>query len=123
MNRIVFTTVYDEILHLIETMPRDNFDFKIVRSRILKVSTEFKDKFLLFSSKHPKEAVNNSLEYFDLTDKEIDIIRTHMFPIDIKLPKYAESWLVSTVDKVVSTNEFRYKFMNKLSLLLNVTFR
>ena len=43
MNRIVFTTVYDEILHLIETMPRDNFDFKIVRSRILKVSTEFKD--------------------------------------------------------------------------------
>ena len=80
----------------------------------------FKEKFLLFTTKHPQQAVDNSLKYFDLTDKEIDIIRTHMFPVDIKIPKYAESWLVSIIDKIVSFNEFKYKFSNKLSWMVNL---
>lgn len=81
---------------------------------------KIKDKFLLFTSKHPKEAVENSLQYFELTDKEIDIIRTHMFPVDVKIPKYAESWLVSIVDKFISFNEFGYKFSSRLSWMLNL---
>lgn len=81
---------------------------------------KIKDKFLLFTSKHPKQAVENSLQYFDLTEKEIDIIRTHMFPVDIKVPKYAESWIVSIVDKLVSFKEFKYKFSNKLSWMINL---
>lgn len=79
-----------------------------------------KDRFLLFTTKHPQQAVYNSLKYFELTDKEIDIIRSHMFPVDIKIPKYAESWLVSIVDKIVSFNEFGYKFSNKLSWMINL---
>lgn len=79
-----------------------------------------KEQLLLFTTKHPEEAVKNSLKYFDLTDKEIDIIRTHMFPVDVKIPKYAESWLVSFVDKVVSAKEFGYKFSNKLSWITNI---
>ena len=80
----------------------------------------FKDKVLLFTTKHPNEAVMNSKKYFDLTDKEIDIIRSHMFPVDIKIPKYAESWIVSVVDKVVSFKEFGCKFSNKLSWMVNL---
>ena len=80
-----------------------------------------KDKFLLFTTQHPGQAVKNSLKYFNLSDKEIDIIRTHMFPVDIKVPKYAESWLVSFIDKTVSTKEFSQKFSNKLSWTLNIS--
>lgn len=86
----------------------------------VKEQKKIKDRLLLFTTKHPEQAVNNSLQYFDLTDKEMDIIRTHMFPIDIKIPKFAESWLVSFVDKAVSVKEFGYKFSNKFSLITNM---
>lgn len=79
-----------------------------------------KDKILLFTTKHPEEAVNNASKYFDLTDKEKDIIRTHMFPVDVKIPKYAESWIVSIVDKGVSVKEFFNKFSSKLSIITNM---
>lgn len=79
-----------------------------------------KDKILLFTTKHPEEAVNNASKYFNLSEKEKDIIRTHMFPIDIKIPKYAESWIVSIVDKIVSTKEFFNKFSTKLSIINNI---
>lgn len=81
---------------------------------------KIKDKVLLFSTKHPNQAVANSLKYFNLTEKEENIIKTHMFPVDYKIPKYAESWIVSLTDKVVSTREFSLKFMYKLSYLANL---
>ena len=38
----------------------------------------------------------------DITEKEKDIISTHMFPVcPTRVPKYAESWLVDIVDDVV----------------------
>ena len=77
---------------------------------------KIKDKILLFSTEHPKTAVNNSLKYFDLSDKEVDIIKTHMFPTSFAIPKYMESWIVSIVDKFVSTKEFGYKFHQRLLL-------
>ena len=50
---------------------------------------------------HAGLAVNNAKEEFALTEKEEDIIATHMFPVNInKVPKYMESWIVSGVDKV-----------------------
>ena len=79
-----------------------------------------KDKFLLFTTRHPEQAVQNSLKYFNISEREQDIIRTHMFPIDIKIPKYAESWVVSLVDKYVSVKEFGYKFSSKLSWATNL---
>lgn len=81
---------------------------------------KFKDKIKLFSTKHPKDAVENSLKYFNLTEKEINIIETHMFPVDYRIPKYAESWIVSIVDKVLSIGEFSIKFGYKLSYLANL---
>lgn len=79
-----------------------------------------KNKVKLFTFQHPEEAVINSEKYFEISEMERDIIRTHMFPIDIKIPRYAESWLVSIVDKYVSAKEFGYKFSTKLSWMTNV---
>lgn len=79
-----------------------------------------KDKLKLYSVAHPKEAVKNSKMNFNITDKEEDIIKSHMFPVDFKIPKYAESWIVSFVDKGVSINEFAKKFSYKLSYIVNL---
>lgn len=82
-----------------------------------------KDRFVS-TFVHPKEAVDNSMRVFGINEKEKDIIKSHMFPINISLPKYAESWIVSTVDKVVGSYEFGRKFgylVNVyLILLLNI---
>ena len=82
--------------------------------------TKIKDKVKLFSIEHPKEASNNARKLFELTEKEINIIETHMFPVGYKVPKYAESWIVSFVDKVLSVSEFSKKFSYKLAYAFNL---
>lgn len=72
-----------------------------------------KDRFIS-TFVHPKEALQTAKTHFKLTKKEEDMIRSHMFPINLSVPKYAESWIVSTVDKVVATNELSLKFKFKL---------
>ena len=49
--------------------------------------------------------LDNSKKYFGLTDKEEDIIRTHMFPITFRPPKYLESWIVDIIDDYSSIYE------------------
>lgn len=60
--------------------------------------------------KHSKIASNNATNCFIVSEKEKNIIETHMFPINIKPPKYTEGWIVSIVDKLVGTFEFSSKF-------------
>lgn len=69
---------------------------------------------------HSKYAVINAQKYFKLSDMEIDIIKSHMFPLYISIPKYAESWIVSMVDKVIGSYEFILQFRYKFSYLLNI---
>lgn len=69
---------------------------------------------------HPKEAVKNADQIFGLSDKEKNIIESHMFPLYKSLPKYAESWVVSLTDKVVGGYEFLRKFGYKMSYVMNV---
>ena len=58
---------------------------------------------------HPKYAEAFASKYFELSEKEKDMILTHMFPVAInRVPKYAESWVVNTVDNVVSIFEALY---------------
>lgn len=55
---------------------------------------------------HPLTAWQNATRDFSLTDRECDIIRKHMFPLTLtKIPKYRESWIVTTVDKWLSLYE------------------
>ena len=68
---------------------------------------------------HPNQALNNSMKYFELDKVQQDIIKSHMFPCTLSLPKYKESWLVSGVDKLVGTYEMiRYKISLYLGIYL-----
>lgn len=54
---------------------------------------------------HPRCAVENAKKYFELSEKQEDIIATHMFPVTFTPPKYLESWIVDLVDDVASIYE------------------
>ncbi|MBQ9011394.1 MAG: HD domain-containing protein [Bacilli bacterium] len=69
---------------------------------------------------HPAKALETARKNFTLTRKEEDMIRSHMFPINISVPKYLESWIVSGVDKVVAVKEFSLKFRFKFRYAYNI---
>ena len=59
---------------------------------------------------HSTTAVNNAKRVFNVNDMQADIIYNHMFPATLRLPKYKETWIVTTADKLVAINECtRYK--------------
>jgi uncharacterized protein len=70
---------------------------------------------------HPKKAVATATENFNLTDKEKDMIRAHMFPIGLSIPKYMESWIVSLVDKTVAVGEVMTLVRSKMSFAYNMS--
>lgn len=78
--------------------------------------------YLIFS--HPKIASQNAVKQFGISDKERSIIETHMFPINPKPPKYAEGWVITSVDKIVGLFEdgvkFRYAATLWLIFLFNI---
>lgn len=55
---------------------------------------------------HPFLALNNAKYEYQLNLLEENIICSHMYPIGCVKPKYAESWIVSFVDKIVAIYEF-----------------
>lgn len=63
-----------------------------------------KEKFKSYF-KHPKIALETAKSEFKLNEKEQNIIKAHMFPISPAIPKYAESWIVTFVDKGVAIGE------------------
>lgn len=58
-----------------------------------------------------------------MTDKISDIIVKHMFPLNIRPPKYAESWIITCVDKIVSleilATQNNYKYVG-LAFIFNI---
>jgi len=77
---------------------------------------------------HPKKAMYNALNQFNVTEKEKDIIKCHMFPVSFSIPKYKESWVVSFYDKLSAINEltcnlgYKLRYVGNLSLLLLFNF-
>lgn len=63
---------------------------------------------------HPYYALQNSLKYYDLSEKEQDIIKTHMFPVTFEPPKYLESWIVDLVDDIAGIYEKYRSSCNEL---------
>lgn len=55
--------------------------------------------------KHPYYALENAKKYYLLSDREEDIIKTHMFPVTFTPPKYLESWIVDIVDDIAGVYE------------------
>ena len=67
---------------------------------------EVADKnFVARLRKHPKCALKNATDNFDLSEKQMDIIKSHMFPITFTPPKYLESWIVDVVDDISAIKE------------------
>lgn len=64
--------------------------------------------------RHPEHAVNNASKHFDLTDRQKDIIKTHMFPITFTPPKYIESWIVDIVDDFSAVYERYYSLKKEM---------
>ena len=58
---------------------------------------------------HPSKALRNALEDFELTHKERDIIKHHMFPLVPVPPKCREAWIVCTADKICALQETLFK--------------
>ena len=53
---------------------------------------------------HPKIAAENSIEHFDVSEKERDAILSHMFPLG-PIPKSREAWIITFADKVCAAAE------------------
>ena len=68
---------------------------------------------------HPKYALINAKRYFELTEKEENIITSHMIPVALKAPKYAESWIVDVVDNIVAILEAGYTTRKHLKVAVN----
>lgn len=83
------------------------------------IERNMKDRFLSTFT-HPKYAVMNANEYFEIDDLGKNIIESHMFPIYKSLPKYAESWIVSFVDKIAALYEFSKTASLKCSYMTNL---
>lgn len=80
------------------------------------VSDEIKKNSFL---NHPMYALKNANQEFNLNDMQKNIIESHMFPVCRKLPKYKESFLVSTVDKLVAIYELtKYKAPIEIGVIL-----
>ncbi len=59
---------------------------------------------------HPEIALLNAKKYFDINNKQENIIASHMYPLGVAKPKYVESWIISAIDKGVAVYEmYRYK--------------
>lgn len=62
--------------------------------------------------KHAAIALKNATRDLNLNEVERDIISKHMFPLNLRLPRYRESTLVCIADKICSIYEIFY--MSKL---------
>lgn len=59
---------------------------------------------------HPGIALRNAEKEFELTDREKDIIKKHMWPLTIVPPVYREGWVVTCADKWCSVLETFHVF-------------
>lgn len=54
---------------------------------------------------HPTIALQNANQLFDLNDIEKDIIKKHMWPLTLQIPRYRETFVVLLVDKLCASAE------------------
>ena len=59
---------------------------------------------------HPEIALRNAKKHFTVSGIESDIILRHMWPLTLMPPRYRESFVVTFVDKYLSSREFIEEF-------------
>ena len=109
-------TTYDHVVDVARMSYRINRLFRISkRERELVRGALLHDYFLydwhdwegpLHGPYHPKAALKNAKRDFDLTKREENIIRSHMWPLTLfHYPKNREAVIVCIADKICSTRE------------------
>ncbi|MDR1302945.1 MAG: HD domain-containing protein [Treponema sp.] len=59
---------------------------------------------------HPVTAAENARTYFQVSDKEYSLIRTHMWPYTLLHPPvYREGWIICAADKACSAIETLFR--------------
>lgn len=72
---------------------------------------------------HQKMALLNASAYYELTNRQKNMIESHMFPLCVKLPKYKESFCLTVVDKCVAIKEqCQFKLAMKLGVYILFVF-
>ncbi len=64
-----------------------------------------KDHPRLHGIYHAEKALRNASAEFSLNAKEKNIIRRHMFPLNLCPPRYREAWIVCLSDKLCAMDE------------------
>lgn len=64
---------------------------------------------------HGKTAYKNASKYFELNEKEKDIIIKHMWPVTLSLPKYKETFIITLTDKLCTLKEMYEYYTNNLA--------
>ncbi|MBQ4282333.1 MAG: HDIG domain-containing protein [Lachnospira sp.] len=67
----------------------------------------------LHGFQHPDKALKNAQAHFKISKKEGDIIKKHMFPLTLTLPKYKETCVIVLTDKFCSMCEVIDGFVRK----------
>lgn len=67
---------------------------------------------------HPRKAMENAIELFDVNNHVAKCIRTHMFPATpLRIPKSKEAWILTIADKIAAISDiFPRKKRSKDSL-------
>lgn len=63
-------------------------------------------KYNSFLKNHPVLALKNAKKYFDINEKEENIILSHMYPLTKDKPLCSEAKVVCICDKIISVYEF-----------------
>lgn len=82
-------------------------DLEKMDPKYIKNLEEKKKLFEKHGFTHAREALENVNNYFpEYSNERIDnAILRHMFPLNIAIPRYKESWVVTLQDKIVSVKE------------------
>ena len=96
------STIRGALLH-------DFFLYKFKKTMSLRLITDS----IKHAIAHPHIAFNNACKFFDINEKEENIIKGHMFPFG--LPKSKEAWIVSYYDKCIATLEYGSNFKKMVS--------
>ena len=64
--------------------------------------------------RHPTIALENARQHFELEKREEDMIERHMWPLTIKFPKYADSYVIVVIDKYTAVLEIGNHFSRQL---------
>lgn len=77
----------------------------------------------LHGIKHPSIALDNAEKHFELNKKEKDIIKKHMWPLTLSLPRYKESFVVMMMDNYCTMGElmaWRKSLKQRIKILLGI---